>query len=93
MRRLAAGDLHDVRLALVADDGVEHALDCSASGAVSLPRRAAVGVADRAAQVAGVGDLDQRQARVLLVVGAEAAVVRAAPADRRVEDVAASRAA
>ena len=40
---------------------------------------AAVGVADGAAQIAGVGDLDEGQAGVLLVIGAESAVVGAAP--------------
>ena len=48
------------------------------------PRRA-LGVADRAGQVAVVGDLDQGQATVLLVVGTQPAVVRAAALDRRVE--------
>ena len=65
------------------DDGVEHALDLVERAEVRA-MGAADGVADRAAQVAGVGDLDQRQARVLLVVGAQAAVVRAAPLHRRV---------
>ena len=46
--------------------------------------RAAVGVADRAAQVAVVADLEQREAGVLLVVGAKAAVVGASPLDGRV---------
>ena len=81
--RLAARDLHDVRLALVAHDRVEHLLH-RREVAELRPVHAAVGVADRAGQVAGVGDLDQRQARVLLVVGAQAAVVRAAPLHRRV---------
>ena len=42
---------------------------------------AAVGVADGAAQVAVVGDFDEGEAGVLFVVGAEAAVVGAAPFD------------
>jgi hypothetical protein len=43
--------------------------------------------ADGAFQVAVVGDLDDRQAGMLLVVGTEAAVLRAALADRRGEAV------
>ena len=82
-RRLAAGNLHDVGMALVAHDGVEHPLDV-----IERPVRLAVGaarrVADRAAQVAGVADLDEREARMLLVIGAEPAVVRTAPLHRRV---------
>ncbi len=77
-RRLAAGDLHDVRLALVGDDGIEHALD-RRHVAEARAMRAGVGVADRAAQVAVVGDLDQGQAAVLHVLRAQAAVVGAAP--------------
>ena len=49
------------------------------SVAVKFALRAAGGVADGAAQVAVVVDLDERQAGVLLVVGAQAAVVGAAP--------------
>jgi hypothetical protein len=47
---------------------------------------AAARVADGAGQIAGVADLDQREATVLLVVRAEAAVVGAAPFYRRVVD-------
>ena len=78
-RRLAAGNLHDVGLAFVGDDRVEHALD-RRQIAKARAMRARLGVADRAAQVAVIGDLDQRQAAVLHVIGAQAAIVRTAPA-------------
>ena len=58
---LAAGDLDDVRLDLVAHHGVEHALDL-VQGPEGRPGPLA-GVADRAAQVAGVGDLHERRRR------------------------------
>ncbi len=48
---------------------------------------AAGGVADGAAQVAVVADLDEGEAGVLLVVGAEAAVVGASPLDGSVVDL------
>ena len=44
-------------------------------------------VADGAGEVAVVGDFEEREAGVLLVIGAEAAVVGAAVFDRRVEAV------
>ena len=47
--------------------------------------RSALRIADRAAQIARVAYLNQRQARVLLVIGAQAAVERAAVPNRRVE--------
>ncbi len=81
---LAAGDLHYVGLALVRHHGVEHALH-RGEVAEARPVRAAFGVADRAAQVAVVGDLDQGEAGVLHVLGAQAAVVGAAEVLRRVE--------
>jgi hypothetical protein len=59
----AAGDLHHVGMALIADHGVEHPLDGS-QVAVEFPFRAAGGVADGASEVAEVVDLHQRQARL-----------------------------
>jgi len=81
---LAAGDLDDVGVAFVANDVVEHEGDLferAVGGAV----RAGVGVADGAFEVAVVGDLEEREAGVLFVVGAEAAVVGAAVPDGGVE--------
>ena len=69
---------------LVADDAIEHELDLL-ERAMRLPVRPGFGVADRAGEIAVVGDLDQREATVLLVIGAEAAIVGAAVFDRRVE--------
>lgn len=83
-RRLAAGDLHDVGLALVTDDGVEHELDLR-ERAVGGALGRGLGVADGAGEIAGVGDLEERKAGVLLVVGAEAAVIGAAVLDGGVE--------
>jgi hypothetical protein len=82
---LSAGELDYVGMAFVADDGVEHFFDLW-ERAELLTLGAAGGVADGAAQVAVVADFDQRQARVLLVVGAEAAVVGASPFDGSVVD-------
>ena len=64
----------------VGDDAVEHALDLVERfelGAVGAGLR----VADGAGEIAGVADFDEREAGVLLVVGAEAAVVGAAEFD------------
>jgi hypothetical protein len=57
-RRLTAGDLDDVGLPFVADYGVEHALDLG-HGPELLALGPAGRVADRAAQVAVVADLDE----------------------------------
>src|SRR5260370_36651969 len=73
-----AADLHDVGLSFVAHDGVEHFLD-ERERAMREALGTARGVAHGAAQVAGVGDLDERQAGMRLVIGAQATVVRAAP--------------
>ena len=85
-RGLAAGELDYVGMAFVADDGVEHLFDLR-EGAELLALGAAGGVADGAAQVAVVADLDEGEAGVLLVVGAEAAVVGASPFDGSVVDL------
>src|SRR5262249_33579156 len=76
-RRLAAAELHHLRLALQRHETVEHAL--------YLRQRQAeaglgVGEADRALQVAVAVNLDQPQAGGLLVLRTESAVVRAAVA-------------
>src|SRR5712691_954917 len=84
-RGFTATDLHDVGLSFVAHDGVEHLLD-ERERAMLEPLGTARGVTHGTAQVAGVGDFDQREAGVLFVIGAQAAVVRAAPLYRRVVD-------
>jgi environmental stress-induced protein Ves len=78
-RRLAAGDLHDVGFAFVGDDCVEHALD-GRQIAKAGSMRARLCVADRAAQVTVIGDLDQGQAAMLHVLWTQTAIVRTAPA-------------
>ena len=75
--RLAAGELDEVGLALGRDHRVEHRLDLGQRAVAALPDRA-VGEADRAGEVAGVVDLDDGQAAMLLVIGAEAAIPGAA---------------
>ena len=74
---LAARDLHQVGLAFARHQRVEHALDLG-QAAVRVPLGRGVGEAHRAGEVAGLVDLDDGQAGMLLVVGAEAAIPRAA---------------
>ena len=76
-RWLAAGDLHQVRLAFARDQRVQHSFDLG-QRREARPRRRGIGKAHRAGQIAMLGDLDQRQAGMLLVVGAQAAIVGAA---------------
>src|ERR1700733_3522784 len=76
--RFAAGELHHVGMTFVAHNRVEHLFDLR-ERAELLPLRTARGVADGTAQVAIVADLDEREAGVLFVVGAEAAVIGASP--------------
>src|SRR5262249_44903066 len=75
--------LHDVRLAFIPHDGVEHLFDLL-EAAELLALRPALCVADRAFQIAVVADFYERQTRMLLMVRAQPAIVRAAPLDRRV---------
>src|SRR5271163_5125641 len=82
----AAGELDYVGMAFVADYGVQHFFDLR-EGAELLAFGAAGGVADGAAEVAVVADLDQGEAGMLFVVGAEAAVVGASPFDGSVVDL------
>ena len=74
---LAARDLHQVGLAFARHQGVEHALDLG-QAAMGVPLGRGIGEADRTGEVAGLVDLDDGQAGMLLVVGAEAAVPRTA---------------
>ncbi len=82
---LAARDLHDVRLAFGRDDGIQHAFDVL-EAAVGLAFRSRGGVTRGTAQVARIRHLDQGEARVLFVVGAHAAIVRAPPFHRGLVD-------
>ena len=80
-RRLAAGELQDVRDALQLHVAVDHA---AVGGEVDvLAAGAGLGEAHRALQVAAGRDLDQGDAGVLFVLGAEAAVERAAAVGAR----------
>jgi len=85
-RWFAAGELDYVGMAFVADYGVQHFFDLRERA--ELPALgAAGGVADGAAEVAVVADLDEGKAGVLFVVSAEAAVVGASPLDGSVVDL------
>src|SRR5262249_35664050 len=74
-RRLTARELDDLGIALGADEAVQDVLDLIERKAEALAR---VGEAQWALHVAGAVDLDDAEAGVLLVVKAQAAVVRAA---------------
>jgi hypothetical protein len=70
---LAARDLDQIGLALAGHQGIEHAFDFGqAAMRVTLGRR--VGKADRTGEIAGLVDLDDGQAGMLLVVGAQPAI-------------------
>jgi len=73
-------------MAFVANDGVQHLLDLR-EGAELLALGAAGGIADGTAEIAVVADLDEGEAGVLLVVGAEAAIIGASPFDGSVVDL------
>ena len=74
-RRLAAAELHHLRLALQLDETVQHPLHL---GHRKAEPRLGVGETDRAVEVAMAVDLDQTQAGVLLVLWAQPAVLGAA---------------
>src|SRR5437868_1020350 len=65
--RFTAGDLHQVRFALARDQGIEHARDRVEAEVLRFLRRG-FGKAHRTGEIAVLVDLDQRQARVLLMV-------------------------
>jgi hypothetical protein len=76
-RRLAAGELQHLGLALGRHERVEHPSDlCAREREVVGLAPSGVGEADRAVQVAAAVDLDDAQARVLLVLRADPAVQR-----------------
>ncbi len=72
--RLAARELQQVRFALRSDQDVHQRLDLF-QAPLARPAHRRVGEADGATEIAGLVNLDDGQARVLLVVGAEPAVV------------------
>ena len=77
--RLAAGELHDAagHRALVAQR-LQHLADGLEIRLVKVARGVGVGEADRAGQIAAVGQVDVGQARMAGVQVAQAAIVRAA---------------
>ncbi|GJM34640.1 MAG: hypothetical protein DHS20C18_36410 [Saprospiraceae bacterium] len=77
-------DLHDIGLPFIGDDDIEHALYLF-QGTVPAVGRGGGCVAGRAAQVAAVGNLDQGEAGMLLVIGTEAAIIRTAIVDFGIE--------
>ena len=80
--RLAAGELNHLRIAFGADVVVENILDFFKRQAEA---RAGLGKAKRAGHVARAVDFDDSETGVLLVVGAQPAIVRAAVLDLRGE--------
>jgi hypothetical protein len=72
-------------MSFVANDGIEHFFD-ERERAMLQTFRATGGIADGTAEIAGVGDFDERDAGMLLVIGAEAAIVGTTPFHGRVVD-------
>ena len=70
MRRLAAADLHQIRLALACAPAFPASPSTSASVRLTRLLRRRIRKADRAGEIAFVVDLDQREAGMLLVIGA-----------------------
>ena len=74
---LAAADLHQIGLAFARNEGLQHGVDFG-QAAVLGARGRGLGKAYRTGEIALLVDLDQRQTRVLLVIRAQTAIVRAA---------------
>nr|WP_233163229.1 hypothetical protein [Glycomyces salinus] len=83
--RLAAGEHDHLGLAFGGHEDVEHLRALLAGYRVAVGLVAGVGEADRAVEVAPGVDLDDAQACVLLVLGAQPAVRRAAVFDLGLE--------
>jgi hypothetical protein len=77
-RRLSTGEHHHLGFALGGHERVQSGLDLVAGEGEPVKLAAGVGEADGAVEVAGRVDLDQPDARMLLVVRTQAAVERAA---------------
>ena len=75
---LAAGELHHFGVPFGTDKVVQHRFDFFQRQTEAGTR---IGKAERAVHVAGAVDLDDAQAGVLLMVGAQAAIVRTAVFD------------
>ena len=75
--RLAAGYLHQIGLAFAGHQRVQHFLDRCQRQETGAHRRG-FRETDRAGQIAVIGDFDQSQAGMLLVIRAQAAIERAA---------------
>jgi len=75
--RFAAGEHHDLGLALTGDERVEHGGALVDGDRVPVGLVPGVGETDRAVQVAVRVDLDDAEAGVLFVLGAQPAVQRA----------------
>ena len=73
----AAGQLQKVRLALAGHQRIHHPFDLS-QGPVRRLRRGTVGKADGTGEVARLVHVNQRKARMLLMVRAKPAVIGAA---------------
>jgi hypothetical protein len=79
---LSTTQLHDIGVALILDNGIEHALNLFDRGEASN-----IGVSKTgwAAQIASLGDLDKRQAGVLFVISTQTAIQWTTLLDRRLE--------
>ena len=82
--RFPARNLNHVGAPLVAHHGINHALD-GRQIAMLPPVRPAGRVANRAAQIAEIVNLDQGEAGVLFVVRTQAAIVGTSPFHRGIE--------
>jgi len=82
---LPTGEHHHLGLSLARHEDVEHPLALRQVDGVPVGLVAGVGKTDRAVQIAAGVDLDDAQARVLLVFRAQPAVRRAAVADLGLE--------
>ncbi len=76
--RLAARELHDLRIAFGGDEAVQNVFHFFER---QIEAGSRFGETERARHIARAVDLDDAEAGVLLVVGAEAAIVRAAVLD------------
>jgi hypothetical protein len=76
--RLATGKLHQLRIAFRSDEAIENVFDFFQR---QMEARAGLGEAERTRHVAGAVDLNDAETGVLLVIGAQAAIVRAAVFD------------
>src|SRR5205085_8652495 len=75
--RLTARQLDEVGLAFAGDENIEHPLDLL-NGTVAPVNVCGAGKAYRAGEIAGLVDLNDREAAVLLMIRAQAAVERTA---------------